>query len=560
MVEFINSYDSFEGLEYDPRLTGHGAVYGSTSCGKSSLVRDLALNGLFSHCKTIIHLNGNSNSMPADYVRRMKIWWNTSVYCYQIANEEELHAKIQRIETEFLAHRENEYKSLSPPEKPPNEVDMRPNRGFGNCKIIIDDLHKQVIKSESVGMKFQAIRHSGIELLFVTQSFKNVSSHDLIKENLMFVILFKLTQNVVTMNGFLQGLSLYRKGRKGVGSWSSSVEYIYHKLVQMNNTILGFGVDETCYLYINLPKRGPKRVSDLRTAVSNPNIQICLKETGCNDVKILFARRKVPLTYENRHRQENFVVMSVKEQQQYLHENKITSLAAETSSGNDVSQLSTRQQFLQTEGPNNESTAGSDEENYRSTSPRPNENSLDNKISFDNNNRNHIRAAVGDMNFASARQTEDESDHVGGQTGNLHSGISKREKMKRGCPLRSKKKIRKGGEQEVLLRPEKLSSRDKAIVREKRLRKLRMSALKRRKPEVLSEDENNGNVTDDIFYKPPSNGKYQRQQKKDAKRIKSSPSPSLPHFVRRRGKESRSAHYQLQHLRQQHQQHRQRRK
>ena len=486
MVEFINSYDRFEGLEYDPRLTGHGAAYGSTSCGKTSLVRDLALNGMFSHCRTIIHLNGNTNSMPSDYVNRMKAWWKTKVYCYQIASEDELHAKIQQIETEFLAHREHEYKSLCPPEKPPSEVDMRPNRGFGNCKIIIDDLHKQVIKSESIGMKFQAIRHSGIELLFVTQSFKNVSSHDLIKENLMYVILFKLTQNVVTMKGFLQGLSLYRKGRRGIGDWSSSVEYIYHKLVQMNNTILGFNEDETCYLFINLPKRGPKKVSDLRTAISNPNIQVCLKETGCNDVKILFAKRKVPMTYDNRDRQEKFVVMSIKEQQQYLQDNRISSSSSSLTTYHNAESLSNpplvTDPIQQPTLPDDETTFGSShrlhDNNQRSDSP-PREEGF-----FSSNG--------GIQEFSAKR--------------------------------------RRGSNNE-----KRYHNRKKAPSRDKVRSCSSFMKTSRKKPEVISNTEDSGDETDAIFHKPPSS-KKKRKQFKSKGDIKTKPTPVEGQFTQRQRK------------------------
>ena len=31
MVEFISKYDNYAGLKYDPKIAGHGAIYGSSS-------------------------------------------------------------------------------------------------------------------------------------------------------------------------------------------------------------------------------------------------------------------------------------------------------------------------------------------------------------------------------------------------------------------------------------------------------------------------------------------------------------------------------------------------
>ena len=188
MVEFVSRYENFEGLEYDPRIIGHGAVYGSSQCGKSHLVRQLCLNGMFRHCKTIVFMNGKCSKMNSTFVQTMKSRWDTLVYSYQITSEPQLITKLNEIEDAFLAHRSDEYKSLR--KTMPEEVDMSPGMEFANLKIVMDDLHKEVVKSETLARKFQSIRHSGIELLFVTQSFKNINMHDLIKENLMFVIIF----------------------------------------------------------------------------------------------------------------------------------------------------------------------------------------------------------------------------------------------------------------------------------------------------------------------------------------------------------------------------------
>lgn len=313
MVEFVSRYEKFEGLEYDPRVIGHGAVYGSSQSGKSHLVKQLCLNGMFRHCKTLVFLNGKCSKMNPVFIETMKSRWNTLVYSYQITSETQLITKINEIEDAFLLHRSNEYKSLK--KTMPEEVDMRPGMEFANLKIIMDDLHKEVVKSETLARKFQSVRHSGIELLFVTQSFKNINMHDLIKENLMFVIIFKLSQNKVTLNGYLSDLSMISSRSRATNvQYRSSLEYIYNRLVLMNDSILGFTSDETSYLYIAMPKRTCKKVSDVRTAITNPNSQICFKEIDCNSCKILFSERKIPLNYSNRMKAIPMKVMSEREQ------------------------------------------------------------------------------------------------------------------------------------------------------------------------------------------------------------------------------------------------------
>ena len=72
MVEFVSRYENFAGLEYDSRITGHGEIYGSSSCGKSTLVRNLCLNGMFQHCKTLVFLNGKTSSLPKGFEATMK--------------------------------------------------------------------------------------------------------------------------------------------------------------------------------------------------------------------------------------------------------------------------------------------------------------------------------------------------------------------------------------------------------------------------------------------------------------------------------------------------------
>ena len=287
MVEFISRYDNFAGLEYDSRITGHGAIYGSSSCGKSTLVRNLCLNGMFQHCKTLVFLNGKTSSLPKGFEATMKQRWGTLVYLYRINHESELISKINEIEDSFLSHRQDEFSKMG--ESTPDEIDLRKNMEFGNMKIIIDDLHKEVVKSDSLARKFQAIRHSGIELLFVTQSFKNTNMHDLIKENLSYVILFKLSQNKVTVKSYLSDLSMLSTSARAKQEYRSTLEYIYSRLVQRNDSILTFPEEETCYLYICMPKRSCKKVCDVRTAVSNPNRQICFQEIDSHYLIIIIS-------------------------------------------------------------------------------------------------------------------------------------------------------------------------------------------------------------------------------------------------------------------------------
>ena len=139
MVEFVSRYENFEGLEYNPNIVGHGAIYGTTSCGKSYLVKKLCLNGRFSHCGAIVFLGGKSGSLPDAFVKEMKEHWNTLVYSYQIRSEEELLTKVNEIEDSIVRHRNSEYKRLGV--NPVDDIDMRPNMAFANVKIIIECMY-----------------------------------------------------------------------------------------------------------------------------------------------------------------------------------------------------------------------------------------------------------------------------------------------------------------------------------------------------------------------------------------------------------------------------------
>ena len=179
MVEFVSRYNKSNGLEYTPMLIMHGAFYGSTGSRKSYLVRDLCLNGMYKHCRTIVFLNGKTEKMTDDFVKTMKTRWNTLIYSYKITSEPQLMNKINDIERSFYEHRKQEYRDLNEPFL--EEIDMRPGFESFNMMIVIDDLHKEVICSHDLARKFQSIRHVGIQFLFVTQSFKNINMHDLIK-------------------------------------------------------------------------------------------------------------------------------------------------------------------------------------------------------------------------------------------------------------------------------------------------------------------------------------------------------------------------------------------
>ena len=74
--------------------------------------------------------------------------------------------------------------------------------------------------------------------------------------------------------------------------------------------MLTFNEDDTCYLYIGMPKRGCKKVSDVRTAIADPNRQVCFQEIDCNSVKILFSKREKLLNYDNRFAPSKMEVLS----------------------------------------------------------------------------------------------------------------------------------------------------------------------------------------------------------------------------------------------------------
>ena len=175
-------------IVYDGRIRHHGAFYGSTGSGKSMLIRELCLNGFYSHCRKIVFMNGKSDPMCAKFVGRMREEWKTNVYSYAITNEAQLTAKICDIEEAFVKRRVAEYGKLN--RKPPDDVNKAPG---------MDDLHKEVLDSQKVAQKFQSVRHVGIQLLFITQSFKNTTYHDLIKENYGYVVFFNLTHNRIAL-------------------------------------------------------------------------------------------------------------------------------------------------------------------------------------------------------------------------------------------------------------------------------------------------------------------------------------------------------------------------
>ena len=134
------------------------------------------------------------------------------------------------------------------------------------------------------------------------------------------MILFKISQNKVTMCSYLSDLSLLSPTARAKQEFRSSLEYIYGRMVQRNDSVLTFDEGNTCYLYIAMPKRGCKKVSDVRTAISYPNRQLCFEEVDCNSCKILFAEREKPLSYDNRFDLVPMRVLSEKEQQLRLQQ------------------------------------------------------------------------------------------------------------------------------------------------------------------------------------------------------------------------------------------------
>ena len=341
MVEFVSRYDKLDGMQYSNLLTNHGAFYGTTGSGKSYLIKDLCENGMFKHCRTIVFLNGKSTPLDEKFRVLMMERWKTQIYSYNIQSEAELTAKINEIEQAFIQHRIKEYAKLK--RKPPDEVSLEPNMAFGNMLLVIDDLHKEAINSNTLIQKFQAIRHVGMQLLFITQSFKNVGLHDVIKENLGYVVFFKLSQNKQTLRSYLSELSIYNNTSR-TSAFRSSLEYIFHKLVRMNDQIMTFKDEETSYLYIEIPKRSRRNVTCVRTAISNPHRQICFQELDHNSIKIHFSTRVKPLTYENRFQPPIMRVMNEDEQNKeidqlnYEKEKEVdnTSAKDEESSDDDV--------------------------------------------------------------------------------------------------------------------------------------------------------------------------------------------------------------------------------
>ena len=161
---------------------------------------------MFSQSITIIFINGKATKPPADFIKLMMDRWKTLIFSYRVTTELELSTTIEKIERSLIEHRKKEYKKLGFSSLPDN-VDLRPGIEFGNAKIIIDDLHKEVVKSSAITRHFQSIPHSGIELIFVTQSFKNINSHDQIKKNISWVLFLKTCQNQQTLRNFLSDIS-----------------------------------------------------------------------------------------------------------------------------------------------------------------------------------------------------------------------------------------------------------------------------------------------------------------------------------------------------------------
>lgn len=323
MCEFINTYNDYEGTKFDSNLNGHGAIYGCGGSGKTYVVNELMLNGMFKSYKTIVILASKTNPPPDNFKRTMKVRWDTNVHFYRITSQDELEGKLREIETTFVKHRIKQYARVNKGEKPPDFTDFREGYAFGNLRIILDDLHKEVVNSQFMARTFQHIRHSGIDLLWLTQSFKNAGGHDLIKDNLNFMLFFKLTQNRTTFRNYLNDLSMFTSaGSRSTANdrSKSSLEKIYNKLVMQNSRILTFDPDDTNYLFLANPRRHGRSVFDIRTCITNPNRQLCFQETHVSEkTKILFAERQIPLTYENRSKPIKMVVLTDQQQNESIH-------------------------------------------------------------------------------------------------------------------------------------------------------------------------------------------------------------------------------------------------
>ena len=61
-------------------------------------------------------------------------------------------------------------------------------------------------------------------------------------------------------------------------------------LVRKNDKLLKFSEDDTCYMYVEIPKRTNKNVSSVRTAIANTRHQVCLEEKGTSSGKIHISK------------------------------------------------------------------------------------------------------------------------------------------------------------------------------------------------------------------------------------------------------------------------------
>lgn len=304
MVSLVGQYENYQQLKFDTLMHGHGAIYGSTNCGKSFLFRELCLNGMYAHCKTICLLVAMRQSVPKKFVQQMKKKWKTVVQVTEISNKEQMMAELLELTKRFKEHREREYRKCGLPVA--DGLDMKVGNRFANMLVVLDDLHCETVKDDLPARTFQKARHVGIQILFITQTIKNTGNHDVIKENYDYVFLFRLNQNQSTLLSQLSGSSLHSAGTNRTRSQASLCR-LYHDLVVLNKGVPTFPPTDTRYMYIKYAKQRGKLVSDVRTSVHNPKRQVCFEERPYpEDAKVLFAQadgrtdRRGPFYYQMR--------------------------------------------------------------------------------------------------------------------------------------------------------------------------------------------------------------------------------------------------------------------
>ena len=127
MVGFISPYSDPENEKFDGRLVGHGSIYGSTECGKSTLIFQMIQNGVYSHVANIVILTSQDVALPDDFVSDVYDRLNTKITVYKVTSSEELSTRFQYVEETLTKHRQTQYAKIGAQD--PGKVDMRPAPG-----------------------------------------------------------------------------------------------------------------------------------------------------------------------------------------------------------------------------------------------------------------------------------------------------------------------------------------------------------------------------------------------------------------------------------------------